>query len=75
MQWNYIRNYGLTSYVGKTWQGVKITDSGMLAAAHLVGAGALSNGIKNNTVPSDANGTKANNYMSWISGYNVTYIK
>lgn len=63
--------------VGKIMNGVKITESGILAAAHLSGAGNVkkylrSNGLKN---LSDAYGTSINSYMKKFSGYDVSFIK
>ena len=63
--------------VGKTINGVKITESGILAAAHLSGAGNVkkylrSNGQRNY---SDAYGSSIKSYMENFSGYDVSYIK
>ena len=57
--------------------GVKITESGILAAAHLSGAGNVkkylrSNGQKN---CSDAYGSSINSYMKAFAGYDVSFIK
>ena len=63
--------------VGKIINGVKITESGILAAAHLSGAGNVkkylrSNGKKN---CSDAYGSSINSYMKAFAGYDVSFIK
>jgi len=63
--------------VGKVMNGVKITESGILAAAHLSGAGNVkkylrSNGLKN---LSDAYGSSIKSYMKTFSGYDVSFIK
>jgi len=63
--------------VGKTINGVKITESGILAAAHLSGAGNVkkylrSNGQRNY---SDAYGSSIKSYMKTFAGYDVSYIK
>lgn len=63
--------------VGKTINGVKITESGILAAAHLSGAGNVkkylrSNGQRNY---SDAYGSSIKSYMETFAGYDVSYIK
>ena len=63
-------------FVGKTISGVKITESGILAAAHLGGPGNVkkflrsygSNGFK------DAYGTSVRTYMKKFSGYDVSHI-
>jgi hypothetical protein len=62
--------------VGKTINGVKITESGILAAAHLSGAGNVkkylrSNGSRN---LSDAYGTSIASYMKIFAGYDVSFI-
>jgi len=62
--------------VGKTINGIKITESGILAAAHLSGAGNVkkylrSNGSRN---LSDAYGTSIASYMKNFAGYDVSFI-
>lgn len=62
---------------GKWIKGIKITESGILAAAHLGGAGAVqkflwSNG--NNTM-TDAYGTTIEHYLKKFSGYNLSDIQ
>jgi hypothetical protein len=44
--WDYLQNY--MSYVGQPIGGVKVTVSGMLAASHLVGNGALKQFLSSN---------------------------
>ena len=63
--------------VGSTINGIKITESGILAAAHLAGAGNVkiylrSNGSK---VFVDAYGSDVEYYMRLFSGYNTSIIK
>ncbi len=63
--------------VGKKINGIEITESGILAAAHLGGAGNVkkflrSGGINNS---SDAFGTSIQNYMKKFSGYDVSSIE
>ena len=57
--------------------GVLITDSGLLAAAHLVGIGALNKAMKASALNSakDGNGVTAREYMEMFGGYNVDEIK
>ena len=62
----------IKKYKGKIINGVEITESGVYAAAHLAGAGNVikfleSEGSYN---PSDAYGTRLQNYMKNFSGYN-----
>ena len=73
----WILRKDINSSVGKIMNGVKITESGILAAAHLSGAGNVkkylrSNGLKN---LSDAYGTSINSYIKKFSGYDVSFIK
>ncbi len=50
--------------IGKVINGVKVTRNGLLAAAHLVGASAVKQWLKNpNIVKADANGTKIEDYL------------
>lgn len=63
--------------VGKIINGVEITESGILAAAHLSGAGNVkkylrSNGNKN---LSDAYGSSIACYMKNFAGYDLSFIK
>ncbi len=63
--------------VGKIINGIEITESGILAAAHLSGAGNVkkylrSNGKKNQT---DAYGSCIQTYMKKFAGYDVSTIK
>lgn len=75
-QWAYLRALGADKYVDMIINGYKITKSGLLAGAHLKGAGAVisylqSNG-KNN--PKDAFGTSIESYMKKFAGYEVSKI-
>ncbi len=63
----------IDKYEGKTIGGVKITESGILAAAHLSGPGGVrrfldSNGSRANT---DAYGASVKGYMKKFGGYDV----
>lgn len=63
-------------YVGQTIHGVRITESGILAAAHLAGPGNvkkfLRSGGSNNI--SDANGASVRYYMKKFSGYDTSNV-
>lgn len=61
------------NYIGKVIDGIEITKSGILAAAHLGGAGSvrmylLTNGRINNH---DLNNTSIKNYLSEFGGYDI----
>lgn len=63
-------------YIGKTINGIQVTESGMLAASHLVGAGNVKRWLKTSGKYSkpDANGTSVDDYMSLFSGYDMKPI-
>ncbi len=65
---SYIRMYN-----GKTVGGVKITESGILAAAHLSGAGGVKRFLKSggDIYTSDAYGTTVRGYLKKFSGYDL----
>ncbi|OIQ38898.1 MAG: hypothetical protein BM563_05170 [Bacteroidetes bacterium MedPE-SWsnd-G1] len=62
--------------VGKTINGIEITESGILAAAHLSGAGNVKKYLRSNggNNLSDAFGTSIEYYMTKFSGYDVSWI-
>ncbi|PKM35479.1 MAG: DUF3262 domain-containing protein, partial [Gammaproteobacteria bacterium HGW-Gammaproteobacteria-10] len=72
-QWGYISNLGLDHYVGQTVAGIVMTESGLLAGAHLVGVGGLKTFLTSNgaQIPSDANNTAITHYISTFNGYNL----
>lgn len=63
-------------YAGKTIGGVKITESGILAAAHLAGAGNVKKFLRSAGVNrfEDANGTSIRYYLRKFSGYDTSHI-
>lgn len=69
---SYIKYYGDEQYIGQTKWDIKITLSGLIASAHLVGAGALHNMLKTGVVATDANGAKATFYLKELAGYNIS---
>lgn len=75
-QWNSIQTFGLDNYVGQTVGGVLMTESGLLAGAHLVGVGGLKSFLKSNgtVVPTDANNTAITQYIAVFNGFNVAAI-
>lgn len=70
-----LRRY-IVHYDGKVVGGVKLTESGMLAAAHLVGPGAVKQFIKSRgkVKASDGNGTNIVEYLTTFSGYDTSII-
>lgn len=75
-QWKYLKNLGADKYVGQTVGGVKITESGLLAGAHLWGQDGVmdylkSNGEKNRA---DKNGATVKDYIKNFANYDVSEI-
>jgi hypothetical protein len=61
----------IDTFDGKTINGMLITESGILAAAHLGGQGSVKRYFKNGKVFRDGNGTKITSYMDKFSGYDI----
>lgn len=63
--------------VGKVINGITITESGILAAAHLSGAGNVKNYLRSNgkNCFSDAYGTTIKSYLKKFGGYDVSNIE
>lgn len=59
-----------SSVLGKEINGVKITLSGLVAGAHLLGLGGVNQFLKGK-VGEDANGTKITEYISKFGGYDL----
>jgi hypothetical protein len=75
----WILNKYIKAYKGKRINGVKITESGLLAAAHLKGAGCVIkwlnlNGKISKKAKCDANGTNLEYYMKIFNGYNTSTL-
>ena len=65
----------LQSYIdywdGRKINGKVITESGILAAAHLAGAGNVKRFLKKGEEFKDGNGTKLTSYLTQFSGYDI----
>ena len=75
-QWNQLKAIGADKYIGKEINGVKITQSGLLAAAHLKGPGAVKEYLQSDgkNIPKDAFGTSVESYMKKFEGYDVSNV-
>ena len=75
-QWGYLKAVGAHNYVGKTINGYMITPSGLLAGAHLKGAGSVAKYLKSDgkIIEKDAFGTSVETYMKRFAGYDVIEI-
>jgi hypothetical protein len=67
----------IKTFDGKWVGGIKITESGILAAAHLGGAGAVQKYLwsQGKNTMSDAYGTTIKHYLKRFSGYDLSNIK
>lgn len=74
-QWGYIKNFA-QKYDGKTINGIPITQSGMLAATHLLGQGELQRYLQSDGkyIPKDGYGTSIEEYLKKFAGYDVSEI-
>ena len=74
--WSYLENLKLTKYIGKTVNGTHITESGLLAGAHLVGPGGVKRFLTSNGRDDvkDANGTPVSSYIKKFAGYDISEI-
>ncbi|MFD1614279.1 peptidoglycan-binding protein LysM [Gelatiniphilus marinus] len=73
----WILRRDIKNFVGKRINGVLVTESGILAAAHLAGPGSVkkylrSYGLDNFT---DGYGTTVQYYMKRFSGYDTSFVK
>ena len=74
-KWILIRD--IKRSVGKRINGIRITESGILAAAHLAGAGSVKKYLRSNGVFqfSDAYGTSIEHYMKKFAGYDTSMVE
>ena len=72
--WDQIKARGLDNKVGQSYNGVPITQSGLIAAAHLIGYSGLKRKCLNGGSCADANNTTALSYMSKFGGFDVASI-
>ena len=72
-QWSYIEKIA-KEYEGKKINGIQLTRSGMLAAAHLVGPGGLKRYIRSGgkDIPKDGNKTSIETYLKKFANYDVS---
>jgi hypothetical protein len=72
----WILRKDIEKFVGKEIRGVKITESGILAAAHLAGAGNVKKYLRSygSFDAMDSYGTSISHYLKKFSGYDVSTI-
>lgn len=61
----------IDKFDGQVVNGILITESGLLAAAHLGGAGSVKKWFKTGKIKKDGNGVKITTYMQHFSGYSL----
>jgi len=61
----------IDEFDGQVVNGILITESGLLAAAHLGGAGSVRKWFRTGKVKKDGNGVKITTYMQRFSGYTL----
>ncbi len=71
MLWNRVRYHDIEIYDHQVLNGVRLTKTGMIAASHLLGTGALIDFITSGgtDVGADAYGTKITDYIKLFAGY------
>ncbi|NNF81162.1 MAG: peptidoglycan-binding protein LysM [Flavobacteriaceae bacterium] len=77
MRNKWILRRDIKRFVGKRIDGVDVTESGILAAAHLAGPGNVKRYLRSYGAIgfTDDYGTTVRNYMRKFSGYDTSYIK
>lgn len=61
----------IDNFDGQIVHGILVTESGLLAAAHLGGQGSVKKWFRTGKVRSDGNGVKITSYMEKFGGYNL----
>ena len=61
----------IKKFDGKLVNGILVTESGLLAAAHLVGPGSVKKWVRNGKMSEDGNGVKLTEYINIFNGYNL----
>ena len=67
---NKLKKY-IDKFDGQEYNGILITESGILAAAHLGGAGSVKKYFRSGKVMQDGNGVKITSYLEQFGGYQL----
>ena len=75
-QWKQLKNMCNKYYYNQKINGIQLTDSGLLAGAHLVGPSEVCKYLKSNGkyIPRDGNGTSVEEYIKNFAGYDISEI-
>ncbi len=73
----WILRRDIKNFVGKRINGIIITESGIIAAAHLAGPGNVKKYLRSYGLDNfaDGYGTTVHNYMKRFSGYDTSFVK
>ncbi|GAA4933218.1 hypothetical protein GCM10023314_02050 [Algibacter agarivorans] len=73
----WILRRDIKNFVGKRINGIIVTESGILAAAHLAGPGSVKNYLRSYGLDNfaDGYGTTVRYYMKRFSGYDTSFVK
>ncbi len=73
----WILRRDIKNFVGKRINGIIVTESGILAAAHLAGPGSVKKYLRSYGLHNfaDGYGTTVYNYMKRFSGYDTSFVK
>ncbi|TDK46224.1 calcium-binding protein [Antarcticimicrobium luteum] len=76
LMWRYIGAVGLDGEVGHVVDGILLTASGLLAGAHLLGAGTLRTWVRSEGTLDlrDAYGTPISDYIGLFGGYEIPFV-
>jgi len=74
--WRYIGAVEVDAVLGHVIGGIHLTASGMLAGAHLLGAGGLRDWVRSDgsLERSDAYGTSITDYLEFFGGYEIPFV-
>jgi len=61
----------IKKFDGKLVNGILVTESGLLAAAHLVGPGSVKKWVRNGRIFEDGNGIELTEYIETFNGYQL----
>ena len=65
-------NKYINKYEGQVVNNILVTESGLLAAAHLCGAGSVRKWFRTGKIAEDGNGVKITSYMKRFGGYDLS---
>lgn len=73
-RWLVFIRRNFAKYIGKTVNGVKITESGLVAGLHLLGPGGVRKFLEQGIDGEDALGTKVSSYIKAFADYDLSEL-